>query len=206
MATAKKNKKTTKKPAPKNSQKKSKNNLLVKYYNKYPTRFVLAVVLFIFVGFYIVNQELPKVQEKRDLVEKHQKLEEIADKITAIYPTNDRLSEKYCEYSSAKFEKGDLSCSVEIRTKIKIGSIEEANRKKDKIVDVLGLQLKQSGYPDSIKKDFDINAKNSFFAELLNNKNCLIGFSIDSEDKSILNVGINCTTFFANAEHFPVKK
>ena len=213
MATAKKNKKTTKKPAPKNSQKKSKNNLLVKYYNKYPTRFVLDVVLFIFVGFYIVNQELPKVQEKRDLVEKHQKLEEIADKITATYPTNDRSSEKYCEYSSAKFEKGQLSCTVSVRLKYNEVEIDKANLIKNIVSKELNLNVNKSRAENLDPYSFGVDSNkleiNHFYADIFEeNSKCRVGFTYDlgSGSDKILYISARCYVSPAKAEHFPVKK
>ena len=172
---------------------------------------IFALLAAILLSVWFFGYKLPALQEKRDLVQKHQKLEEIANKITAIYPTLDRKSDKSCQYSHVKFEKGNLSCDVSVSLSYKTSSVDEANIIKNKIINSLGLEINKRSISKELTTDFsfDQNGKylDLFSASIPQLEKCFIYFESETkETPNKLKVLLICSAEFAKAEHFPIKK
>jgi hypothetical protein len=175
------------------------------FYQKYKLGVNLALlVLLVFGGWYAYS--LPRMQEKQDLIEKHQKLEEIANTLTTEFGFKVESSQKYCYgLSGFKYEKQEIGCSAEIELKNRVDGVDEANKVKGEIKDELSLEFKRSGDPRSNLLDFDSDSDKSFFANIFGVSYCKINLKLN-ENKDELLFKLGCTTSPAKDEHFPLRK
>ena len=174
---------------------------------------LILVIVLVILGFQAVNF-VQAYFEKRDFVAKHQELEKIADKITAQNKPDERISDRGCQYASAKFEKGDLSCVVSVDLIYRNYSFEKANEVMKNSVNLTGLIIRESGFPNSRYKEFsnskDRLNRNSFYTKINEEDyNCSISYSYQDErynNTNNLNISLSCLKSPAKAEHFPLEK
>ncbi len=165
---------------------------------------ILAVVSF------VSYRQTTIYLEKRDILAKQQKLEELADKIASQYPPDSRINEQYCEYSHQKFSKGDLSCSTTLTLNYQNITADQATKIKDDSLSSLELNARESTYPKMEVKYFkynpDLNKWSSFISDLNVGSRCSMGYYYDlnNSDKD-LEIILNCWRE-ASFELFPVRK
>lgn len=202
-----------KKPVRKKVSKKASTkslSLIAKYWQNYRTMIILATLAVIFIGYWIIAQELPKRAEKRDLIQKHQKLEEIANNIQGFEKNlSQKQSEQYCyNLSGFKFEKVQKGCVVRVKIIYSSIDIDTANTIKNSVSNNLSLDIKKAGEPSSKETNFSTKVdsfENSYFAKILNIEGCNIGFDYFNE-RSNFSIDLACQVSPAKEEHFSLKK
>lgn len=199
----------TKKAVTKKSIDKKKNNLVV-FWEKYTTQILVGLATLAVVGYWFGSVKLPAIQEKRDLDASYVELQEIADKISAVEEPDSREEEKYCSYSSAKFEKGDLSCGVNISIEYNNVSPAKANSLKSSISKVVSTNKlsNSSTKPDvDFPEFYDPEIDNIY--QVISDKNVYCSASYQYpyglNDTKKMGISFNCIKVGAKTEHYPVK-
>lgn len=178
---------------------------------KYRWRTVLIVIL-LCVGTFLAVRQIQIVQERADYREAEVVLDNLYSQIEEKIGKPDKVEHiKTCGYSSAKFSKGILSCSVSISFTQPSASIADANLTADKIIDRINgnkkLTVGNSSYGESVnfgdKYRFGANKPSRGFLIINNSLRCSVSFQkqnpVDQLSVYLLCVGE------AKAEHFPLR-
>lgn len=88
---------------------------------------LFLVVVGIFAGIKYVQHNLAVKEEKAAFEESYKEVSERADRLANIYKPDENIINKSCDYSSAKFSRGSLSCNVSQTLIYKDISINKAN-------------------------------------------------------------------------------
>lgn len=168
---------------------------------------VAAVAIAICVPIYQKNQAIKA--EKQDFLAKQAQLEEIANKISEANKPDEVKSSQSCRYQSAKFEKGDLYCTVEASLLYQNTESESANRiVTDSVVLVDSTELKNSIKPGSITFPAEYDPQISNLSQKINKiSNCSASYIYpypNKEDNNLM-VLLFCSKV-SKAEHFPLEK
>ena len=204
--------KKTKKISKKTAKKDSTGAKSGSFYQKYKLGVNSAlIVLVIFGGWFVYS--LPRMQEKQDLITKHEKLEAIADKISAVNKPDKRESSRTCGYQSQVYGKGDRYCFVNTDLEFINLSIDQANDIKNNIMQELDLKVNIENGPFGPIRDFIVDnngVKHQSFSSNLFNENdrCSLNYAYDLSEHpdKVLYVSLSCYKSSAKAEHFPLKK
>lgn len=172
---------------------------------------ILSLVIIAVVSF-VAYRQTAIYLEKRDILAKQQKLEELADKIASQYPPDSRNNDQYCRYQSQKLSKGGRSCNVSYKLMYEGLSLENANIKKNEISSI-NKNVKLSNNFSSKNIEFDSNdfstTEGYIHQDLQKNDlgGCYVSYSyMDMNGKlSVLTIDLSCS-LSAKSDYFPVRK
>lgn len=202
--------KKTKKISKKTAKKDSTGAKSGSFYQKYKLGVNSAlIVLVIFGGWFVYS--LPRMQEKQDLITKHEKLEAIADKISAVNKPDKRESSRTCGYQSQVYGKGDLYCTVKTTLYYQGVDVNKANLITSETSKLASLSpLRNPSFrTETVFPQLYDSQLNSFYQDVdfSTNRGCGINYAYPSplQDSKNLVIFLSCTQP-AKAEHFPLEK
>jgi hypothetical protein len=170
-------------------------------------RQIIIVIIILALGF-VAYQQIMRFNEKRALLDKYQKLDEVAQKIESQYPPTSKTSERYCRHQSRKFEEGPTYCVYSIDLSYNVKNINEANQKKDEISNIFSnAELKGLNGKKNFDEDESITISGSIGQDLstYGMSRCFIGYRYSSEFGNNIFVSVGCSDFTKH-EYFPVRK
>ncbi len=203
-------------PTKKNSAKSTpkKQTSVSKFWNKHWAKIMVAVLVIGVFGFIGVNK-LIIYNQKQEFIAAEKSLDALSSEISAqVGQPTTITKDKSCSYSSAKFEKGRLSCGVRVYL------VYDFIKTKDSAIDITKKidEFLKSSPSISVSNDYIKNQatfvasdeyRSSDDIKLEKNKlGCYASFEMDplaiTTNTSSFRLGLGCTDF-AKAEFYPVK-
>lgn len=159
------------------------------------------------------------MQEKRTLSSYKSQLAQAKDELVKVAGTPDTINyDESCSYTSAKYEKGNLSCSMSYYINYDLGTAENANQSVKQISEKVGLtpllNVVDNGDPALFKDGRRVELRNNI--KYIDPRECGIsyeygnqlpiydGFSFDPIYSSTLQIQLVCS-MDSISEHYKVK-
>lgn len=177
----------------------------------------LPIVLVVGVGFWfaVIGPYLTR-QEKNRFEAAHAELESLAEEIqTKTGPADSVNSNQNCAYASAKFSRGDRSCSINININYPDFTLTKSNEAMLDLVDIKGGKLYPGAGNMNQEKFEDSEHYRQTFSQQFSSANLLCSISYRYTDTTKLSVdpGQDVTGMIislrcggpARAEHYPLE-
>ena len=200
---------------------------LLPFPKRYRWRIILVIILVLIAAFFVVRQ-VQIVQERNDYRKAEVVLERLYGEIESKIGKADKVERKRsCSYSSAKFSKGILRCSVSISSSRSIDHVDKSSLLANQIIDILKqdtkIRVSYYEYDKAInfskKDDYSRIGESSRDYEIIgNSRRCYVGFeymdlgktkqlerAITDSPGGKLSTTISCGGG-AKTEHFPVRQ